>query len=361
MLKPGQDASDPRMPSSTVAYVSSAGSREVISFALDAAAGQLAFLSTTAVPGGEGASPTSMPLALHPDGHRLYVAVRSAPFPLASYAIDPARGALTLLALARLPDAMAYIATDRIGRWLFAASYTGAKISVSSIDGDGGVREPAVQVIDTPPKAHCILADPTNRWILVSSLGGDVLLPFRFDAASGRLTPAAPARLRAGSGPRHLVFDPRGHRVFLLNEIDGRLVVYDFDPAEGQLDQRQSVALLRADAPASFSAADVRLTPDGRFLYASERATSRIAGFAVERETGRLEPIGIWPTEPSPRSLGISPCGRTLLAAGQNTNRIAAYAVDPASGALDVFAKRPAGANPNWIEIARIPAVGAAT
>ncbi len=299
-----------------------------------------------------------MPPTLGPRASRLYVAVRSAPFPLTSYEIDGARGALAPLATARLPDAMTYIATDRTGRWLFAASYTGAKLSVSSIDEEGRVRGPAVQVIYTPLKAHCILADPTNRWVLATSLGGDTLLPFRFDVTAGRLTPAAPVKLRAGSGPRHLIFHPDGRLVFLLNELDGRLLVHGFDPDDGALEERQSIALLGADAPTSFSAADLHLTREGGLLYASERVTSRVAGFAVEPETGRLTPIGVWPTEASPRGFAITPCGRCLLAAGQTNNRIAAYAIDAASGVLDWFADWPAGSNPNWIEIIRLPAAG---
>jgi 6-phosphogluconolactonase len=349
---------DPTAVSPTVAYVSSAGSREIISFALDVEARTLSPLSTTAVPG-EGPSPTSMPLALSPRASRLYAAVRSAPFPLTSYAIDGATGALAPLATAGMPDAMTYVATDRTGRWLFAASYTGAKLSLSRIDGEGRAQGPAVQVIDTPLKAHCILADLTNRWVLATSLGGDALLPFRFDAASGRLTPATPVRLRAGSGPRHLVFHPGGRLAFLLNELDGRLQVYGFDPADGTLEERQSIGLLGVDRPASSSAADLHLTPDGGFLYASERVTDSIAGFAVEAQTGRLTPIGVWPTEASPRGFAITPCGRCLLAAGQTSNRIAAYAIDAASGVLEWFADRPAGSNPNWIEIIRLPAADA--
>lgn len=347
------------MTGRTIAYVSSAGSREIISFDLDLDAGRLVPLSVMAVPGVEGPSPTSMPLALRPDGRRLYAAVRSAPFPITSYAIDRANGALTPLATANLPDAMAYIATDRAGRWLFGASYTGAKISFSSLDKEGRLREPAIQVIATPDKAHCILPDPSNRWIVVTSLGGDALLPFRFDADSGRLTPGKPAKLRAGSGPRHLVFHPRGDIIFLLNELDGRLLAYGFDPTEGRLEERQSIALLGADTPVNLSAAEIHLTPDAAFLYASERVTSRIAGFAVETGSGRLEPLGVWPVEASPRGFAITPCGRGLLAAGQDSGRVAAYAIDGTRGRLTRFADQPAGTNPNWVEIIRLPALAA--
>ncbi|MFO1056180.1 MAG: lactonase family protein [Dongiaceae bacterium] len=336
-----------------IAYVASAGTREIIGFALDRERGGLSRLFVVGVPGGTGESPTSMPLALGPDRRRLYAAVRCSPFVLASFAIDRSSGALAPLATAPLPDAMAYVATDRTGRWLLAASYVGACLSLSAAEGDGAVRDAARQVIGTPPKAHCILADPGNRWVLATSLGGDVVLVFRLDAATGALKAHPPGTLRLppGSGPRHLAFHPEAALVFLLDELGGRVRVLAFDAEAGRLEPRHDVPLLARGAPESHAAAEIRVTPDGRFLYASERVTSRIAGFAVDCKAGRLTPLGSWPTEPSPRSFAISPCGRWLLAAGQESGRLASYAIDRASGALAECAVVRAGTNPSWIEI----------
>src|SRR5262249_11167456 len=99
--------------------------------------------------------------------------------------------------------------------------------------------------------------------------------------------------------------------------------------------------------------------PDAAFLYASERVTSRIAGLAVATDSGRLEPVGVWPVETSPRGFAITPCGRGLLAAGQDSNRVAAYAIDSTTGRLTRLADQPAGANPNWIEIICLSALAA--
>src|SRR5215472_10211426 len=117
----------------TVVYVSSAGSREVLVLSLDRTSGRVAPIEAVPVPGGEGPSPTSMPLAISPDRRFLYAAVRSEPFPAVSLAIDPESGRLSHLASGPLPDAMAYIVTDRSGRYLLSASYHGSKLAISRI------------------------------------------------------------------------------------------------------------------------------------------------------------------------------------------------------------------------------------
>ncbi len=334
------------------AYVSSAGTKEVIHFAFDPVTGALSRIGATPVPGPDGPSPTSMPMALSPDQKRLYVAVRSAPFTVTSFAIDGASGSLTALATAELPDAMAYLSTDRSGRYLFGASYVGAKLSVSLIDGEGKVVGPATQVIETPPKAHCILADPTNLWVFATSLGGDVILQMRFDAVNGELSPNTPPALpaRRGCGPRHIAMHPAGDYLYVVNELDASITGYAIDLDRGTLEERQLVAMLDSDATSQPSAADIHLTPDGRFLYASERATHRLVAFEVNPQSGRLTRLGAYQTEPLPRGFAISPCGRFLLAAGQMSNYVAVHALDPRDGRLTVIGRHVAGSNPNWLE-----------
>jgi 6-phosphogluconolactonase len=333
-------------------YVSSAGTREIIHFAFDPVTSALRSIGATPVPGPDGPSPTSMPMALSPDRKRLYVAVRSAPFPVTSFAIDGASGLLKALATAELPDAMAYLSTDRSGRYLFGASYVDAKLSVSVVDGEGKIVGPSIQVIETPPKAHCVLADHTNRWVFATSLGGDVILQMRFDAVSGTLSPNAPPALpaRRGCGPRHIALHPAGDYLYVVNELDATITGYAIDLDRGTLEERQLVAMLDADATSQPSAADIHLTPDGRFLYASERATHRLVAFEVNPQSGRLTRLGAFRTEPSPRGFAISPCGRFLLAAGQVSDRVAIHALDPRDGRLTVIGHHAAGSNPNWVE-----------
>jgi 6-phosphogluconolactonase len=118
-------------------------------------------------------------------------------------------------------------------------------------------------------------------------------------------------------------------------------------------------ALSAASAlPPSFSgkpwAADIHVTPDGRFLYASERTSSTLAGFAIDAGTGALKPIGNWPTETQPRGFAIDPAGRFLLSTGQISHSLTAYAINADSGALRPLKRYPMGANPNWVEIVEL-------
>jgi 6-phosphogluconolactonase len=348
-------------PDPTMVYVSSAGTREVIAFTLDSRTGALALHAKTKVPGPNGPSPTSMPMALSPDGGHLYVAVRTAPFPVSTFSIDPVTGALGFVATALLVDEMAYIAADRSGQYLFAASYTGAKLTVNPIAPNGAVEAPALQIVRTPPKAHCILPDLTNKRVFATSLGGDVVLQNKFDAATGMLVANEPAfvRTRLKAGPRHLAFNPDGRSLYVLNELNGSINGYVLDLDSGTLDENQCIALLPPDIRTSPSAADLHVTPDGRFLYASERATHKIYAFAIDEDFGKLRGIGSFPTEPSPRGFNITPCGRYLVAAGQLSNRMRAYAIDARDGKLTGGATIRAGSNPNWIEIVRLATPGA--
>ena len=130
---------------------------------------------------------------------------------------------------------------------------------------------------------------------------------------------------------------------------------YAVDTRSGALSERQTVALLPAGFPDKPSAADLHITPDGRFLYGSERASNTILGFAVDTASGRLTPIGSVPTEPPPRGFRIDPRGRFLLAVGQTSNRMSVYAIDGGNGRLTKLADYPMGTNPNWVEIIDLP------
>src|SRR5688572_28688939 len=163
-------------------YISNAESREIGVYGLDPANGALTQVESVPVSG------NVFPLAVSPDRRFLYAALRTEPFTVVSFAIDASTGRLTPLGSAPLPDSMAYISTDRTGRYLLAASYPGNKLSVSPIGAHGFVQPPQA-VLRTELNAHCIIADGSNRFVLCSTLGSDVVMQFRFDASTGVLTP----------------------------------------------------------------------------------------------------------------------------------------------------------------------------
>jgi 6-phosphogluconolactonase len=332
--------------SNAVAYVSNADSQDIRVLRLDRDKGAVQALQTVDTGG------MVMPLALSPDKRFLYAALRSEPFSVATFAIDPRSGALTRVGTAPLPDSMANIMTDRTGRWLFAASYGGNKVSVSPIGADG-IAGAAVSVLPTGKNAHAAIIDAANKNLLVTNLGSDQVLQFGFDAATGKLTPNTPAAFatRAGAGPRHLVFHPDGKHAYLLYELDASLDLLAYDAQHGTLKAVKTWSTLPAGFTGKPWAADLHLTPDGKFLYTSERNSNTIAMWKVDAASGEVTLIGHQPTEKQPRGFQVDSTGQWLLAVGQASNGLTAYRIDPVSGKLTAAASLPMGKNPNWVEI----------
>jgi 6-phosphogluconolactonase len=337
-------------------YVGNSDSQDVTVLELKAD-GKLAPIATVAVPG-----PTkpggSLPMAVSPDKKWLYVGLRNEPYTAVTYSIDPKSGKLTLVGSGPLADSMAYIVTDRTGKFLLSASYGGNKVTVNPIGADGVVR-PAIQTVATQPNAHAILPDASNRFVLHTSLGGDIVYQQKFDAKSGKLTPNEPptVSVKAKAGPRHVIYAPNKKFVYLINELDASLYVFPYDAAAGKLGKEVQVV---TTLPKGFTtdkpwAADIHLTPDGKFLYASERRSSTITAFSVDAGKGTLTLIDSYPTETQPRGFNIDPSGRYLLSVGQLSNSLTSYSIDRASGKLTKLKQYPMGKNPNWVEIVAFP------
>ena len=334
----------------TWVYVANADSQEISVLELDRTQGALKPVQTLNVGG------TVMPMVVSRDKRVLYAALRSQPFRVTALSIDGATGQLRKLGEAPLADSMANIDLDATGKWLFAASYQGGKISVNAIGKDGAVGA-IQQLIQTGPNAHAIHADASNRFVLATSLGGDNVSSWRFDADKGQLSPNDPplTNTAAKSGPRHFVWDKAQRHVYLLDELDAALHMYAWDAARGTLKLEQSTTALPTGFAGKPWAADLHLTPDGRYLYASERTSSTLSAFKVDAATGQLQPLGQTPTEKGPRGFAIDATGRYLIAAGQESNGVSMYAIDADTGALGKPQHLDVGKNPNWIEIVDLP------
>ena len=330
-------------------YVSNSESNDISVFSLDPKSGDLSAIDIVPIPDTKVGS--SSPLAASPDKRFLFVGNRGEPYSVATFAIDPKSGKLTYRSKGPLADQMAYLVTDRSGRYLLGASYGGNKVSVNPIGPDGSVG-PVQQIVETPPSAHSILTDAANRYAFAASLGGNVVNLYRFDAASGQLSPNDPATVgvREKAGPRHFRFHPNNRFVYLLNELDGSLTVFDYDAARGHWGEKQTASVLPPGFGGKPWASDLHVTPDGKFLYGAERTTSTLAGFRIDSQTGTLTHVGNWPTETQPRGFAIDPAGRYLLAVGQTSHRLSGYAIEP-DGGLRKLKDHPVGQNPNWVEI----------
>ena len=333
----------------TAVYVSNAESGDIHVLHLDELRGLLTTTQHVEIGG------TVMPLALSPNRRVLYAARRSEPLAVLSFAINANTGALSLLGEAPLPHSMAYITTDRSGRWLLSASYGGNLVAVSPISADGAAQA-ATQTVPTGPNAHAIVTDLSNRFVFATNLGAGVVLQLRFDAAIGRLTPNVPPSVvvRAGAGPRHLAWHPAGGWLCLLNELDASVDVFAFDADSGTLSHRQTLSSVPPGFEGTPWAADLHFSPDGRFLYSSDRRSNTLAAFFFDASTGWLGALGHTPVPAEPRGFNITASGRWLIAAGQTAHRVALFRIDPDHGALAAAGEYPAGRGPNWIETASL-------
>ncbi len=336
----------------TMVYVSNADSKEIYVMQFNPKNGNLTLVEQVPTGG------TVMPLAVSPDRHRLYASLRSQPYSVTTFAIDQQDGKLKALTTTPLADNMANLRTDKTGRYLLAASYTGHKISVNPIDALGVVQEQGVMVTPTGKNAHQVITDPSNQFVFASNLGSDVILQFRFDAATGKLTPNTPPSVatKAGAGPRHFVFDPHARFVYSTNELDSTVNSYRYDASQGTFTLVNTISAVPAgykgETPA---AADIHLTPNGRFLYASERSSSTLAAYRVNAKTGALTLIGNYPTETQPRGFNIDPQGKYLMAVGQKSNALTSYTINQKTGVLTPLQHVPMGKNPNWVEFVELP------
>jgi 6-phosphogluconolactonase len=313
-----------------------------------------------------------MPMAVSPNKRFLIAAVRSKPYQAYSHSIDPGSGALKLVGTGPLAESFPYISLDRSGRFLLGASYGANLLSVNSVGVDGRVGDP-LQVIPTARNAHSIRIDNTNRFVFAPHLGTDQVFQFLFDEKSGQLTANTPPilQLKQSTGPRHLIVSADNRFVYVLNELTGTVTTLSLDANTGLLKELDSVSVLAPDtklvpgmprgavgapgAPRNTDndiwAADLHLTPNSRFLYASERTTSTLGAFRVDGTSGKLTYLGSTPTEKQPRGFAIDPTGRFVVVAGEKSDTLSSYAIDAENGALKLIGRYPTGKGANWVEI----------
>lgn len=356
----------------SLVYVSNADSGTVTGYQLDKAKKALVPIGT--FPAGAKA----MSSAVSPDKKMLYVSIRSKPYSVAAYHIQP-DGQLVKASQSPLPESMAYLSTDKTGHFLLSASYGGDLFSINRIDSNGQVEAQPVQVVHTGKRAHAIQVDPTNHFLYVTLLGADQLLQYRFDAASGKVTPNDPPFINiqseAATGPRHFVIAPnvdkQGKRsIYVLTEMAGNIsqltlnadgtttpvaVVNSVSPQEDM--QRGEARPLTGDddlppphKPRIWQA-DIHLTPNGRFLYSTERTSSTLSSFSVDANDGHLTYLGSIKTEQQPRGFAIDSSSRFLIESGQKSTQLSLYSIDAKTGALTLNGRYPTGKGANWVSL----------
>ena len=242
----------------------------------------------------------------------------------------------------------AHISLDNTGRFVLAANYNGGNIAVFPIGEDGrvvGTRTAFFQYAgssvnkdrQSAPHAHEIATSADNRFVFVPDLGTDKLMVYRFDAATGGLTPGNPAfvKVQPGSGPRHFAMAPSGKFVYLVNELSSTVMVFAFDSSSGQLHHQQTVSTIPRQFTGKNTTAEIEVDAGGKFLYVSNRGDDSIAVFVIDPRDGKLTLVERMPTGgKTPRHFKLDPTGKWMFAANQDSNTINLFAVDATSGRL---------------------------
>jgi 6-phosphogluconolactonase len=240
-----------------------------------------------------------------------------------------------------------HLSADHTGRTLVVANYhTGVVASLpikpngalgpvhSLIQHHGASVNPARQ---SSPHAHSVTVSPDNRFVLACDLGLDKIFTYRLDAGHATLSAAIPPFTAAtpGTGPRHFAFSPNGELAFVIGEITGTLTSYRYDKANGSLRALDEQSTLHPPPKVENRSAAVRVHPNGRFVYASNRGADDIAVFAVDAATGRLTWVENTPTGgKGPRDFSLSPDGRWIVVANQDSNSLTSFTVSAETGRL---------------------------
>lgn len=240
-----------------------------------------------------------------------------------------------------------YVDADNAGRYVLVANYLGGNVAVLPVTKGGVLGKPTDVEQDSgsgpnrerqeAPHAHCVLLDPSNRHAYACDLGTDKVMIYNFDARRGALTPGLQpfVSLKPGAGPRHLTFGGAGQHVYVLNELDSTVTAFARTRTTGALRELKTYPMLPEDFNGENTGADIHLTPDGRFLYCSNRGHDHIAHFRVNARTGLLTPTGHTPTGgKTPRNFAVDPTGSFLLVANQRSDSIVTFRIDPSTGLL---------------------------
>ncbi len=241
-----------------------------------------------------------------------------------------------------------HVALNRAGTKLFVSNFMSGSVAVFPIRADGSIGgfsqfiqhtgssvNPARQ---SGPHTHSLVFSPDERFAFVPDLGLDKLMIYKANESESDLVEAEVPffRTQPGAGPRHCAFSPDGRFCYLINELDCTILALAYNEVKGSFEELQSVSSLPEGAGISGnSCADIHITPDGAYLYGSNRGHNSLIIYRIDKASGLLDYIGCQSCGGEiPRNFAIDPTGKYLLCANQNSDDIVVFRIDPATGLL---------------------------
>ncbi len=272
---------------------------------------------------------------------------------VSAFAIDQKTGNLTFLnKQPSLGGAPCHVFISDNEKFVLVANYLGGNVSVYPIETGGKLGESVdvEQQVGTGPRtdrqesahAHSINLDNNNRFAIACDLGADKVFNYKFDDKLGKLE-LNPAQNfyqpKAGSGPRHFAFHQNGKFAFLINELECTISSLAFDSESGVLKEIQTISTLPKDFKSPNTCADIHISPNGKFVYGTNRGHDSLVVYKIDEKTGKMKFVQHQSTGgKTPRNFTITPNGKFLLAANQNSNSINVFKVNEKSGKLTATA-----------------------
>jgi len=286
---------------------------------------------------------------------------------IAAYSFDKKTGTLTYLN--KQPsggDHPCYVNVDAKGKWVVAGNYTGGSLALLPVNNDGSLAAPKQVIKDEghgvnkdrqeKPHVHSTNFSPDYKYLFVPDLGIDKVMIYSFDDKNGELKPASPAfvETKPGAGPRHFAFHPSGKYAYLMTEMAGTVEAYSYDK-HGGLKNIQSISAMPANYTGAVGSADIHVSPDGKFLYASNRGESNTIAIFSIGEDGRLKLLGHESTfGKTPRNFNFDPTGNFLVVANQNSDNVVIYKINRQTGTLTPLKNQIQVPNPVCIKWANV-------
>ena len=288
------------------------------------------------------------------------------PGEVSSFAFDRSKGELKFLNKQKTSgDHPCYVSTDKSGKWLFTANYTGGNLSAFPIRGDGALGEHA-QLIkhegrgtderQDKPHVHSTILTPDQQYLLTPDLGLDKIFIYKFNPLANQpLSVGIDSffAVKAGNGPRHLSFHPSKPFVYCIEELSGTVSAFDYNGSK--FIRVQNISSHPAGYQGTKGSADIHTSPDGKFLYASNRGDANsIAVFAIDGKSGKLTLKGTQSTEGKhPRNFTIDPSGNFLLVANRDSDNIVVFSINHQTGLLTMVGKPVSVPNPAFLGLLR--------
>ena len=288
-------------------------------------------------------------IEIHPNSKFIYAVTERNPGAVSAFAIEPETKKLRLINSSKsCGKAPCHLCTSNDGRTLLVANYTSGSVASIPINKDGSLSEPASSIQHTGtsvnPKrqegahAHSINLSPDNRFAYAADLGLDKIMVYKLDSESGRLLPNDPSeiKIKPGAGPRHFTFSPDGKYAYLINELDETIVAFVYDPENGNLSEIQTISTLPEDFTGTSYCAEVKIHPNGKFLYGSNRGHDSIVTYKIDPSKGTLTLLGFQNSGiKNPRNFNIEQTGKFCVVANQDSDTVIVFRINQETGLLE--------------------------